>query len=297
VPLLPAPTLSSNDTLQERPAIQFTLNSVPDAVSYHAQIALDQDAQNVLAETHSKSTKVKVDGIADGDYFLRVTAFDARGLEGLPNTIPFKMKARPVPPFSSQPKSKLRADHVDFSWIEAPDAQFYHLQVAKDAAFREILIDEAKLTALQFSSDKIAPGKYFWRTASVANHDGKLDHGPFNDAQAFDLLAAQKMSEFVDNGGSELTFNWPSEPGQKFLLQIARDPGFSSLLLSKDIEQAEIQIPRPEVGTYYVRVKATDPDGYVGAFSATQKFTIFSRWTTGSGTELKSGEGTTHAGF
>jgi hypothetical protein len=297
VPLLPAPTLSSNDTLQERPAIQFTLNSVPDAVSYHAQIALDQDAQNVLAETHSKSTKVKVDGIADGDYFLRVTAFDARGLEGLPNTIPFKMKARPVPPFSSQPKSKLRADHVDFSWIEAPDAQFYHLQVAKDAAFREILIDEAKLTALQFSSDKIAPGRYFWRTASVANHDGKLDHGPFNDAQAFDLLAAQKMSEFVDNGSSELTFNWPSEPGQKFLLQIARDPAFSSLLLSKDTEQAEIQIPRPEVGTYYVRVKATDPDGYVGAFSATQKFTIFSRWTTGSGTELKSGEGTTHAGF
>ena len=105
------------------------------------------------------------------------------------------------------------------------------------------------------------------------------------------------MSEFVDNGSSELTFNWPSEPGQKFLLQIARDPAFSSLLLSKDTEQAEIQIPRPEVGTYYVRVKATDPDGYVGAFSSTQKFTIFSRWTTGSGTELKSGDGTTHAGF
>jgi hypothetical protein len=297
VALLPAPTLNSEQTLQERQTIQFSLNSVPDAVSYHAQIAVDNDAQNILVETRSKSTEVKIDGVADGDYFLRITAFDAVGLEGLTNTIPFKMKARPVPPFSSQPKSKLRADQVDFSWIEAPDAQFYHLQVAKDAAFHDVLIDEAKLTALKFSGVKMAPGKYFWRTASITNHDGKIDHGPFNDPQAFDLLEPQTMPEFVDNGGDELTFNWPSEPGQRFLLQIARDSGFTSLLLSKDTEQADIHITRPEVGIYYVRVKATDPDGYVGAFSSAQKFTIYSRWTTGSGAELKSGGGITHAGF
>jgi hypothetical protein len=297
VPLLPPPDLATGNILQERTTIQFTIKDVAGAASYHAQIALDKDAQNILAEAHSQGNKVKVDGMPDGDYFLRVTAIDALGLEGLPNVIPFKLKARPVPPFSSQPKAKLRADHVDFAWIEAPDAQFYHLQLAKDPAFHDLLIDQAQVTGLQFSSAALAPGKYYWRTASVSVHDGKTDHGPFNDPQAFELFEPQKMAPISDQFGNELSFNWPAEPGQKFLLQIGRDPAFKSLLLSKETEQAEIHMPRPGVGTYYVRVQATDPDGYVGTFSAAQKFTIQSRWTTGTGGELKSDGGPVRAGF
>ena len=297
VPLLPPPDLATGNNLQERTVVQFVVKDVPGAAAYHAQIALDKDAQDILAEVHSQGNKLKLDGLADGDYFLRVTAIDESGLEGLPNVIPFKLKARPVPPFSAQPKAKLRADHVEFAWIEAPDAQYYHLQVAKDAAFSDMLIDQKQVTGLQFSSDKLAPGKYYWRTASVSSHDGKLDHGPFNDAQAFDLLEPQKLAPITDQGGNEFSFSWPSEPGQKFEVQIGRDPAFKSLLLSKNTEQAEIRMPRPDVGTYYVRVKATDPDGYVGAYSAAQKFTIQSRWTTGTGGELKSESGPVRAGF
>lgn len=297
VPLLPPPDLSNGNILQEHTTIQFSIKDVAGAASYHAQIARDKDTQNIVAEAHSQGNKVKVDGMPDGDYFLRVTAIDAAGLEGLPNIIAFKLKARPVPPFSSQPKSKLRADHVDFAWIEAPDAQFYHLQLAKDPAFHDLIIDQAQIAGLQFSSAILLPGKYYWRTASVTLHDGKTDHGPFNDAQAFDLLKPQKMALIADQGGNEFSFSWPAEPGQKFLLQIGRDPDFKSLLLSKETDHAEIHMPRPGVGTYYVRVKATDPDGYVGAFSAAQKFTIQSRWGTGSGGELKSDSGPVRAGF
>jgi len=297
VPLLPAPTLATDGALQERPTIQFALNAVEGAVSYHAQIATDRDAQNVLAETQNKNTSVKVDGLPDGDYFLRVTAFDAQGLEGLPNVLPFKLKARPVPPFSSLPKTKVRGDTVDFSWIEAPDAQSYHLQVARDAAFHDLLIDEKKVSDLHFSSGAMVPGKYFWRTASVSEHEGKSDHGPFSDINQFELLPPQKEASMADNGGHEISFNWPSEPGQKFLLQIASDAAFKSIYLSKQTDQADIRIERPEVGIYYVRVQATDSDGYVGAFSAAQKFTIYSRWTTGSGDDLKIDGGTARAGF
>jgi hypothetical protein len=297
VPLLPAPTLSVDGALQERPTIQFTLNPVNGALSYRAQIATDRDAQNVLAETRSKNTAVKVDGLPDGDYFLRVTAFDAQGLEGLQNVIPFKLKARPVPPFSSQPQKKARGDTVDFSWIEAPDAQYYHLQVAKDAAFHDLQVDEKQVSGLHFGSGTMTPGKYYWRAASVSEHDGKIDQGPFGDVQQFELFPPQKEASMVDNGGHEISFNWPNEPGQKFLLQIASDATFKSIYLSKQTDQAEIRIERPDVGTYYVRVQATDPDGYVGAFSAAQKFTIYSRWTTGSGGDLKIDGGTARAGF
>jgi hypothetical protein len=298
VTLLSAPSLAADGALQERPTIQFTLNPVEGAVSYHAQIATDRDAQNVLAETQNKNTAVKIDGLVDGDYFLRVTATDAQGLEGIPNALPFKLKARPVPPFISLPKSKVRAENVDFSWIEAPDARSYHLQVAKDAAFHDLAIDQPQVTGLHFAGDKMALGKYYWRVASVTERDGKVDHGPFSDPQQFDLLEPQKAASFADKGGNEISFNWPAEPGQKFLLQIATDATFKNIYLTKETDQSDIRIQRPDVGLYYVRVKATDPDGYVGTFSAAQKFTIYSRWTTGSGDDLQiDGGGTTRAGF
>ncbi len=297
VPLLPAPELAAGYELQERTAVQFNVADLSGATSYHGQVARDAEAQNIVAEVHSQGDRLKIDGLPDGDYFLRVSAVDNLGLEGLPRIAPFKLKARPVPPFSSQPKAKLRADHVDFTWIDAPDAKFYHLQVAKDSAFHDVLIDQPQVSGVQFAGSALAPGKYYWRTASVAEHDGKLDHGPFGDAQAFELLEPQKLAPIVDQGGKEFSFNWPSEPGQKFLVQIGRDPAFKSLLLEQQTEQAEVRMPRPPAGTYYVRVQATDSDGYVGAFSAAQKFTIYSRWGTGSGDVLKAGDAEVRTGL
>ncbi len=297
VPLLAAPELAAGYELQERTAVQFHVADLAGAVSYHGQIARDVEAQNVVAEAHSQGNRLKIDGLPDGDYFLRVSSIDNLGLEGLPRVAPFKLKARPVPPFSSQPKAKLRAENVDFAWIDAPDAKFYHLQVAKDAAFHDVLIDQPQVGGLQFASGKLAPGKYYWRTASVAEHDGKLDHGPFGDAQAFELLEPQKLAPIADAGGKEFSFNWPSEPGQKFLVQIGRDAEFKSLLLEKQTDENEIHMPRPPAGTYFVRVQATDPDGYVGAFSAAQKFTIYSRLSAGTGDAVKAGDADVRTGL
>lgn len=289
VPLLAAPELLAGYELQERTVVQFNVADLAGAVSFHGQVALDAQAQNIVAEVHSQGGKLKVDGLPDGDYFLRVSAIDKLGLEGLPRIVPFKLKARPVPPFSSLPKAKVRAERVEFAWTEAPDAKSYHLQVARDAAFHDLLIDQPQVGGLQFVGDKLVPGKYWWRTASVAEHDGKPDHGPFGDAQVFELFEAQKLGPIGDQGGNEFSFSWPFEPGQKFLVQIGRDAAFKSLLLDKQTDQAEVHMPRPPAGTYYVRVQATDPDGYVGAFTAAQKFTIHSRLSAGSGDAVRAG--------
>ena len=44
-------------------------------------------------------------------------------------------------------------------------------------------------------------------------------------------------------------------------------------------------------------VRATDPDGYVGAFSSTQKITIKARWLDNYGEAIGSGAGTVGTGF
>ncbi|MBI3285547.1 MAG: FecR domain-containing protein [Burkholderiales bacterium] len=294
--LLPPPQLNDAYRLQERTTLQFGVADMPDAAGYRVQLARDADALDVLAENRYQGKSFKFDGLDDGQYFIRVTAIDAAGLEGLPLVQGFTLKARPEPPFTAQPKNKVRAAVVDFVWTEAAQAQAYHLQVARDAGFQQLVLDRADLTDVQFSSEQLSAGSYFWRVATIARNKTGLDQGPYSDAQGFVLMPPQTLAPLSDSGGNQLAFGWASEPGQKFLVQIGKDAAFRDLYLSRELEQAELTLPRPVAGQYFIRVRATDADGYVGAFSATQKLNIYSRWVSSDGEPVHAGQGMLRAG-
>ena len=99
------------------------------------------------------------------------------------------------------------------------------------------------------------------------------------------------MNAFSDTGENNINFSWPAEPGQSFLVQISKDADFKKLVMSKDLDRPNLSIPRPDAGTYFIRVRATDADRFIGQFSKPQKFDIILRWTTGSGEPLGSGSG------
>ncbi|WP_395007634.1 FecR domain-containing protein [Undibacterium sp.] len=291
IDLLPAPSLLEGFQLQERPSLQFTVNPIPNAISYRAQIAKDPNVQNVIAESIDKDLRFKFDGIDDGQYFIRITAIDKNQLEGIPSTTAFTLKARPEPPFLLFPKHKVRATNLDFKWTQSSEAKSYHLQVATDANFKQIVLDQANIDAVEFSTGALGIHQYFWRVASVIEKNGLMDQGPYSPVQSFNVLPPQSMSAFADNGENQINFSWPAEPGQSFLVQLSSDPDFKKLLLSKELDQPNLTIPRPEAGTYYIRVRATDADRFIGSFSKPQKFDIVLRWTTGSGEPLNSGSG------
>lgn len=75
-------------------------------------------------------------------------------------------------------------------------------------------------------------------------------------------------------GGGAITFRWSGEPGQKFDFQLADDVKFAKPLIAQTLEKPEIEVPRPGPGTYFMRFRATDPDGFVGPYSSVQKFSI-----------------------
>ncbi len=291
VQLLPAPTLNPGYQLQERPRLQFNINAVDGASEYRAQISKDAQVQNIIAENTSKDLAFQFTDLVDGDYFLRVTAIDPNRLEGMPSVMPFKVKTKPEPPFPLQPKHKVRTPAVEFKWAQSSEANFYHLQVAKDAQFREIVLDQNQITRPEFSTEKISVGQYFWRIATVVERTSGLDHGPFSNPQSFSVLPSQTVNPFEDKGGQQLEFSWPSEPGQRFLVQIANEPEFKKPLFSKEVNEARVQMPRPESGIYYIRVRATDADRFIGIFSQPQKFEVGLRWITGTGETLQSMSG------
>jgi hypothetical protein len=291
IQLLPAPSLSEDFYVQGKPNAQFAINSVRDATAYHGQISLDEKAQNVILETTSPTVNtvstMKFDRLTDGDYYLRLTAIDKHGLEGMPSVFPFTIKANPAAPFAVQPKSKARGETVEFVWTESTTVQSYRLQVSDRADFKNLLVDQRDLKGSQFVSDQLTLGKYYWRIASVEEKKGRKNQGPFTDAYAFTVLPAQTMNAANDDDESVIAFTWPSEAGQVFLVQVAKDAQFKQLFLERETKQASLNVPRPDEGTYYIRVRPTDPDGFVGPFSAAQKFMVKLGWTSSDGKAIR----------
>ena len=268
--LVAAPDLSALSALYERVPLHFSWNSLPDSRGYRAQV-LDSSA-NLMLDGLFQGSAARWPDLPDGRYTLRVRSIGDNRLEGVDAQHAFTLNARPEPPFSSTPTGKAYGESTQFSWTETAGIDSYHFQLASDAEFSRVLTDQPALAASRIVLP-LAPGRYYWRVASI--DDG--DHGPFGDVVAFEQrpVPASPQAEAPDVGEDQLRFRWRAgEPGQHYLLQLSVKPDFSDLLLEQATDKSEITVPLPAAGDYFMRVKAIEADGFAGPFGATQKFTV-----------------------
>ena len=283
VKLPAAPDLSATARLQERILLRFKFNEAigtsagasAGASAYRAQIATDSAFTDLRAESVFKTAEAKFGDLADGQYFLRVRAIDKQGIEGTDAAIAFRLKARPEPPFTSAPQNnaKFSGEKADFSWATSTEAASYRFQFARDATFATLIADEKSYKGVNLASaTKLSPGQYFWRVASI-RPDG--DNGPFGDVQSFTLKPVPAAPNPPKEDGGRVGFSWGAEAGQKFEFQLARDTTFKDLVMEQKLDKPEITIDKPSAaGTYYMRYRATDPDGFVAPYSSAQSFEV-----------------------
>ena len=69
-------------------------------------------------------------------------------------------------------------------------------------------------------------------------------------------------------------FAWGGEPGQRFDYQFAEDEAFATIAAAGQVDAPELKLPRPAPGAYFLRIRAIDPDGFVGAYSASQQVIV-----------------------
>lgn len=272
--LLAAPDVTPLPKLQERTILRFPLPAVAGAAGYRAQVARDETFNAVVAEVFSATPDLRVTNVDDGGYFLRVRAVDGRGLEGRDAQHAFTLKARPEPPavVAPPPKGKLRAAGVEFKWAENTEAATYHLQVARDAAFKALVHEDKAVKGGAAMLAKLPPGDYFWRVASLR---ASGDRGPYGDAVSFSLFPAPAQPDPPKVSDMTIEFRWAGEPGQTFEFQLAQDAKFAKLLLEEKLSSPEVVLPRPKnAGTYFMRFRARDPDGFVGPYTAAQRFVV-----------------------
>lgn len=279
-----APDLSSVPTLLDRIPLTLTWSAQaagPDVKAWRAQVFAAGDFDRLLLDSRSSRPKAswgatpELDNLPDGNYTLRVRAIDALGLEGLASDHPFTLKARPEPPFSRTPAANavIYGDALDLAWTRPQNALGFRLQVAQTPDFAAPQIDRSDIidTELRLT---LPPGIYHFRLASIAMG---ADLGPFGDPQTVTMrpIPPSPGPKPPTVGDNELTLRWGvSEGAVRYQLQWASDIEFKNLLAEPSTELPELTLPRPPAGSYFMRVKSIDADGYVGPYGSAQQVDI-----------------------
>jgi hypothetical protein len=271
VRLLAPPDLGGLPALVEVPLVQLSFPPLAEAARYRAQV-LDPSSKFVVASGVFPGPTLRFPGLDDGNYQVQVRAIDANGIEGRDATHAFRLKARPEPPFPTAPpdKSKSSGQSVSLGWTASAAAERYRIQIATDTTFSAPVLDRTDERGVSYTAT-LPPGDYYWRLATI---DAKSDQGPYGPTRSFVLrpLPAAPDPPVIDK--DRVALSWRGEPGQTFELDIARDPAFAEIVRTERVAEPRIALDKLAPGQYYLRVRATDPDGYVGPYTTPQRFDI-----------------------
>lgn len=287
-PLAPPPEVPALVQRVERLPLRLAWTPREGVAAWRAQVVDPEHPDRLLLDGRFDGPAARWPDLPDGQYELRVRAVGATGLEGLDARRPFLLKARPFPPFTTQPRAgaTLRGEGVRFGWTTAEGITRYRLQLARldpgadgaAADFAVPLADRAGLGA-GTHDEALPPGRYAWRVASVR---GEADQGPFGDPQHFTLrpLPPAPALQEPQVRDDALVLRWPAgEPGDRYELQLADEPGFGMPLHMIETREPEATLPRPGPGRYFVRVRTLDADGIAGPYGGVQQIDVpHSRW-------------------
>src|SRR5690606_12317385 len=116
--------------------------------------------------------------------------------------------------------------------------------------------------------------------------------GPFAPAVPFTLVdvAAPSGLQWVEDG-ERPTLHWAAQPGLTYEAQLAADPAFGHILASAPALEARWALPALPRGAYFVRLRAREPGGAAGPFTAARRMHVGSIVRSGSGEALRSTDG------
>jgi hypothetical protein len=163
---------------------QFTWLKVKDSVMYHVQVAQDNGFTVIKEEKPDYKGESYETGALDyGTYYFRISSIAADGYEaGCSETLPFRLI--PPPPAPPLEKPRVSEKEIFLKWRNLGEGITYHFQMAKDAEFKEMLVDK-KLDKPEVTLQKPRePGVYHVRTSSI---DRKNREGEFSASQSFEV--------------------------------------------------------------------------------------------------------------
>lgn len=167
VALLPAPVLLRPGRVQDESGLNFDVARLGGAAAYHVQVASDAGFLDIIAEASATAASVSLPPIPDGTWFVRISAIDANGMEGLPATYGFQRRLQHITTAFERRQVGRYREYL-FRWmVEGANTHQYRFQLMKGQPDATPMVDEAGLAVSSFVATDLPPGTYYWRVMSV----------------------------------------------------------------------------------------------------------------------------------
>ena len=272
VPLPPPPALANFSELNSAPDLVLEFAPVAGAARYRAQLAREQSFYSLVRDEEAAGPGLRIAGVEDGDYWLRVRSILPAGLEGPDAVYAVRERRAPAAPATLEPgvASNVPGRHVAFAWAPSPGAHHFAVQLARDAGFTDLVRDENEHAGARIDIDDIDPGTYYWRVAGVSA-EGRA--GPYSAPASFRQrgLAPQPA---VTLSGRQAHVTWAGLGSDAYSVELAHDALFRYPIARATVVGDHWESPQLHSGDYYVRVSPRDTDGYVGAPGSAQAFHV-----------------------
>lgn len=283
IALLAAPELQPLPEAVLGPSVDVAWKPVKGAAGYRVSVARDAGLTELLWSGSAPEAAIRLDRLPEGDLHLAVSAVDSHRLTGHAAVTPFTVRLNPPAPFTLQPAADTvrYGETVGFEWATVETASGYELAVAADAGFRQEIASRrgAGVQAVQ----GLKPGRWWWRVRSL---DAQGRPGPWSAPVAFAVEPAPPTPQ-TDDDGSVLRISWPaaSDAHGGYRVQVAADVSFGAPIADQRTTGNKVELPRPDPGTYFVRIARAAADGKEAAasFSAPQRIEIFQYLRDGQG--------------
>jgi hypothetical protein len=167
--LLPPPRLAPGGDRQSERVIRFAAEPVAGAAAYRMQLSRDAGFVDLFAEAIAPEPVAVFDDMPGGTYFIRLTALDGGGLEGLGADYSFD-----------------RDLDFLFRWNAAGDGvRSFRFQLFSGTEPVSPIIDQPGLTDSQLTLTDLPPGAYSWRVSAVRFKKGTYTErlGPLQPLQ------------------------------------------------------------------------------------------------------------------
>ena len=181
LPLLPAPALAHPDEVQSGPIVDFALTPLSGAGGYRGRLATDAGMIDAFAETDSQANQQDLiyPELADGAYFLRLSALSPEGMEGRSTTYSFIRARNGVGGLASSSETRDKRRFYRFRWeAEGEGEASFRFQLSREGEDGQPegapLVDQPSITDQAFTLSDLPPGVYTWRVQGTRHRFGRL---------------------------------------------------------------------------------------------------------------------------
>jgi len=173
VELLPAPSLTDPAKVQDGKTVAFDLVPTGEASGYRVQIARDADLLDLIRDRRVSAPHADFGDLPDGTYFVRISALERNGLEGLPQIYGFERRQLGL---AASAEARAGSRDYTFRWFASRSGVTtrFRFVLGTTPDLRNPLVDRPDLPAGEIVVTDLPAGVYYWTVIAEQFENGRF---------------------------------------------------------------------------------------------------------------------------